>query len=217
MSLAIVYTRAKSGVDAPLVTVEAHLSNGLPSFSIVGLPETAVKESKDRVRSALINSHFEFPSRRITINLAPADLPKEGGRFDLPIALGILAASGQIPADSLSKYEFLGELALTGELRSVQGSLSAAISSHRQGRALVIPKQNSTEATLSQKSTIYCVDNLLHLSAHLHGRELLHRESTTQLHTVTHNYPDLNDVKGQYQAKRALEIAASGGHNLMLL
>ena len=128
MSLAIIYSRAKAGVNAPLVTVEVHISNGLPGLAIVGLPEAAVKESKDRVRSALINSHFEFPTRRITVNLAPADLPKESGRFDLPIALGILAASGQIPADTLDQYEWAGELALTGELRPIHGALAMTYS-----------------------------------------------------------------------------------------
>lgn len=215
MSLAIVYTRAKRGIDAPLVSVETHLSNGLPALNIVGLPETAVKESKDRVRSAIINSHFEFPTRRITINLAPADLPKEGGRFDLPIALGILAASGQIPAESLQNMEFLGELALTGELRSVTGSLAAAIQSHKQQRALVVPTANADEAALSSDSTIYCVTNLLQLCAHLHQREQLtpHQFRPSSLPTI--QYPDLDEVRGQPQARRALEIAAAGQHNLL--
>jgi magnesium chelatase family protein len=215
MTLAIVYSRAKCGVDAPLVTIEVHLSNGLPCLNIVGLPETAVKESKDRVRSALINSHFEFPSRRITINLAPADLPKEGCRFDLPIALGILAASGQIPIDSLQHHEFLGELGLTGELRAIQGSLPAAINSHAAKRKLVIPSDNVNEATLCEEATILCANNLLHLSAHLHGREPLPRQRPNHQTQTISNYPDLGDVKGQQLAKRALEIAAAGNHNLI--
>jgi len=121
MELSVIYSRALAGIDAPPVRVETHLSNGLPAFHIVGLPETAVREAKDRVRSALINSHFEFPDRRITVNLAPADLPKGGGRFDLPIALGILAASHQVPTDRLARHEFVGELALDGSLRPVPG------------------------------------------------------------------------------------------------
>ena len=215
MSLAIVYTRAKCGVDAPQVRVEIHLSNGLPSLNIVGLPETAVKESKDRVRSAIINSHFEFPSRRITINLAPADLPKEGGRFDLPIAVGILAASGQIPSAELQHYEFLGELGLTGELRPIQGALPAAIKCSAANRALVLPADNVNEATLCEEATIYSAATLLQLSAHLHNRvKLLPQQRVGDLPALQ-NYPDLNEVKGQQQAKRALEIAAAGNHNLI--
>jgi magnesium chelatase family protein len=151
MSLAIVYSRAQVGIDAPLVSVEVHLSNGLPGLSIVGLPEAAVKESKDRVRGAILNSRFEFPVRRITINLAPADLPKEGGRFDLPIALGILEASGQVPLENLKHHEYLGELALGGELRWVRGVLPAALACREAGRALLAPKTNADEATLASR------------------------------------------------------------------
>lgn len=216
MSLAIVYTRAKRGIEAPLVSVETHLSNGLPSLNIVGLPEAAVKESKERVRSAILNSHFEFPARRITINLAPADLPKEGGRFDLPIALGILAASGQVPLDSLKHTEFIGELALTGELRSISGALAASLQSQRDERAIAVPKQNANEAALANQSTVYCVDNLLQLCAHLHQREPLTPHETIINTASTTDYPDLNEIKGQQQAKRALEIAAAGQHNILL-
>ena len=215
MSLAIVYTRAKCGVDAPLVCVETHLSNGLPSLHIVGLPETAVRESKDRVRSAIINSHFEFPGQRITINLAPADLPKEGGRFDLAIALGILAASGQVPIAALQQHEFLGELGLTGELRPVQCTLSAAVKSCEAKRALVVPPANSAEATLCEQAQILSAKSLLHLSAHLHGREKILPEQATANNAMVKEYPDLNEVMGQQKAKRALEIAAAGYHNLI--
>src|SRR6056297_700159 len=148
MHLSVIYSRALAGVDAPLVQVETHLSNGLPAFHIVGLPETAVRESRDRVRCALLNSHFDFPDRRVTVNLAPADLPKEGGRFDLPIALGVLAASGQLPAKTLPGWEFLGELTLDGRLRPVHGALAAALAADPDG-ALLVPEDNAAEAAVA--------------------------------------------------------------------
>jgi magnesium chelatase family protein len=214
MSLAIVYTRAKLGVNAPLVTVEVHLSAGLPSLSIVGLPEAAVKESKDRVRSAILNSHLEFPARRITVNLAPADLPKEGGRFDLAIALGILAASGQIPLPVLSRYEFLGELALSGELRSVSGALPAALACAENQRELIICDYSASEAALSTSSRVFGAKSLLQVCAHLHDREHLFQAGAPEALNIDY-LMEMRDVKGQAQAKRALEIAASGGHNLL--
>ncbi len=167
MSLATIYSRARSGINAPLVTVEVHLSNGLPSLSMVGLPELAVKESKDRVRGALLNSRFEFPLKRITINLAPADLPKEGGRFDLAIALGILAASGQIPLQALLGYEFLGELALSGELRSVKGVLPVALAARDAGRSLILPNLSAAEAALVEGARVLSANHLLEVCDHL--------------------------------------------------
>lgn len=173
MSLATVQTRAKQGIEAPAVTIEVHLSNGLPAFHIVGLPETAVKESKDRVRSAIINSHFEFPARRITVNLAPAELPKEGSRFDLAIAIAILAASEQIPTDLLDDYEFIGELALSATLRPVEAVLPSALCCAASGRKLIISRDNANEAALVEELTVLPAEHLLDVSAHLHQRQAL--------------------------------------------
>ncbi|HEV2524086.1 MAG TPA: YifB family Mg chelatase-like AAA ATPase [Gammaproteobacteria bacterium] len=219
MKLAIIYTRASLGIQAPLVTVEAHISGGLPAFTIVGLPETAVKESKDRVRSAILNSQFDFPSRRITINLGPADLPKEGGRFDLPIALGILAASQQIPSDCLDEYEFAGELALSGELRSIQGALPVALGARKAERILVVPIMNATEAALPGDNTIYAANTLLEITEHLCRRKQLQtfKQALPAATDSARSEYDLCDVRGQMHAKRALEIAAAGGHSLLMI
>ena len=217
MTLAIVWTRAQVGVEAPLVTVEVHLTNGLPGLSIVGLPEAEVRESKDRVRSALINAQFEFPLRRITINLAPADLPKEGGRFDLPIALGILAASGQLPREALADYEFVGELALSGELRPVRGVLPVALQTRRAGRQLIVPRTNADEASLVDGGRIFAATHLLEICGHLTGTTPLEPAVREPRRGPPAQDGDLADVRGQFQAKRALEVAAAGAHHLLMV
>lgn len=217
MSLALVKTRAILGLEAPEVRVEVHLANGLPAFNLVGLPETAVKESRDRVRSALLTAGFEFPSRRITVNLSPADLPKEGGRFDLPIALGILAASGQVSQASLDKHEFIGELALNGELRPVKGVLPTALAVAQKRGSLVLAQDNAAEAALVSQLEVKAASHLLEVSAFLLGQQELPLVQPDLPETANlRSFPDLSSVKGQAAAKRALEVAAAGGHNLLL-
>ncbi|WGY48316.1 MULTISPECIES: YifB family Mg chelatase-like AAA ATPase [unclassified Vibrio] len=217
MGLAIIHSRASIGVQAPEVTVEVHISNGMPGFTLVGLPETTVKESRDRVRSAIINSKFEFPAKRITVNLAPADLPKEGGRFDLPIALGILAASEQIPDSKLNEHEFIGELALSGEIRSVKGVLPAALAANQARRHLVVPHYNGDQAALVGADRHRSAQTLLEVCADLCGQQSLSLFQSEATESVPQANRDLQDIIGQHQGKRALEIAAAGNHNLLFL
>lgn len=215
MGLALVHGRARAGVHAPAVKVEVYLAGGLPRMSIVGLPEAAVREAKDRVRAAIQCAQYEFPARVITVNLAPADLPKDGGRFDLPIALGILAASGQIPRESLDGYEFLGELGLTGELRPVDGALPAALAAAQAGRKLVVPLANGAEAALASGVEVHTARTLLEVCALLNGSKTLPIAEAPSAEPVSG--PDMRDVRGQMHARRALEIAAAGGHHLLLI
>ena len=214
MSLALVHSRARVGILAPAVRIEVMLSGGLPHTTMVGLPEAAVRESRDRVRAALLCARFDYPAARILINLAPADLPKEGGRFDLAIALGILAASGQIDPLLLDRYEFLGELALTGELRPVDGVLPAALAAAEAGRTLIVATPNGAEAGLAQHADVRVGRTLLEVCAALAAHDL---PKAVPAAAVTAQVPDLRDVRGQHLARRALEVAASGGHHLLLL
>ncbi|RBO11197.1 MULTISPECIES: YifB family Mg chelatase-like AAA ATPase [Pantoea] len=216
MSLSKVLTRAALGIEAPLVTVEVHISNGLPALTLVGLPETTVKEARERVRSAIINSGFSFPAKRITINLAPADLPKEGGRYDLPIAIALLAASEQLPGDKLTHYEFLGELALNGALCGVQAAIPAAMAALRAGRQMIVAEQNQQDVGLIQQGKTLTGVHLSEICAFLHNQTTL-RVAQTVAEEATDSPQDLRDVIGQQQGRRALEIAAAGGHNLLLL
>ncbi len=217
MGLAVIFSRGRSGINAPLVMVEVHVANGLPGLNIVGLPETAVKESKDRVRGALLNSQFTFPAQRIIVNLAPADLPKEGGRFDLAIALGILAASGQIPTDHLKDYECIGELSLGGELRPIKGVLPIAIQARNEHRKLILPRENSAEALLVKGVEIVPASHLLEVCAHLSGQTLIPSEYPAPEQQIADYDIDFSDVHGQFHVKRAFEIAAAGAHNLIML
>ncbi len=217
MNLAIVNTRAQFGMKALSIAVEVHISNGLPAFVIVGLPETVVKESKERVRSAIINCGFEFPDGRITVNLAPADIPKEGGRFDLPIAIGILAASAQIKGDELKDYEFAGELALSGDLRPVQASLPFAYASYLAKKKLILPQKSCIDAGFIKGVQLFSAKHLLEVCGHLQGHTLLSSYQANENDDEASTSPlDFSDVVGQTQAKRALIIAAAGGHHVLM-
>lgn len=218
MPLSIVHSRGLDGLCAPEVAVEVHLASGLPSVTLVGLPETEVKEARDRVRAALQNSGFDFPSKRITVNLAPADLPKESGRFDLPIALGILVASGQLPGQGLIDHEFAGELSLSGEIRPIRGALAMVLAAGNRGRSFVLPASSAREAVLAGEGRVLAANTLLEICAHLTGQQSLSEyQASLEVIEPATDPPDLLDVRGQAQAKRALEIAAAGAHSLLLV
>jgi len=220
MSIAVVLSRGLVGLDAPPVTVEVHLAGGLPAFNLVGLPDTEVREARDRVRAALATAGFEFPARKVTVNLAPADLPKESGRYDLPIALGVLAATGQVPTAPLADIEFAGELALTGALRPIRGALPMALSARRDGRAFVLPAASAGEAALVRDACVLPAESLLAVCAHLTGRRPLQSAAAPVMAAagaVVATAGDLDDVRGQAPVKRALTVAAAGAHSLLLV
>ena len=214
--VARVSTVAFQGIEAVPVDVQVMIAPGKTNIHIVGLGDKAVAESRERVQAALHASGLSMPAKKVTVNLAPADLPKESGRFDLPIALGILVASGQIPADRLGEYEFAGELALTGALRPIRGTLAMMCGASRDRRAFVVPRENAPEAALVNNARVYAADTLLDVCAHLAGRQplALCRDEPVEQQEP---YPDLADVKGQMHAKRALEIAAAGEHSLIMV
>lgn len=215
--LATVLSRAQFGMEAPQVCVEVHVGEGLPTFSVVGLPETVVRESRDRVRSAIKAVNCKFPAGRVTVNLAPADLPKQGGRFDLPIAIGVLVASRQIPRAALAGCEFYGELSLSGELRAVRGILPAVCQAVKARHRVVLPHANLEEAALVQRAELATAGHLLEVCAHVRGSTPLRFAVAEGMPSARVSYPDLADVRGQAHAKRALEIAAAGGHSLLFM
>jgi magnesium chelatase family protein len=216
MPFAFTYSRAEVGIEAPIITVEVDISQGLPQIQIIGLPEAAVKEAKDRVKAAIVNAGFRTPQRRVTVNLAPADLPKQGGRYDLAIALCILAANGDIPLLGIRNVVFLGELALDGELRAVKGVLPAAVRCKENNNQLIVPLANETEAALVDQISAFAARSLLDVVNHLHGTTSLPPVKKQQLNPIETSGRRLSDVSGQELAKRALIIAAAGGHNLLM-
>jgi magnesium chelatase family protein len=214
---ATVLSRAQFGLDAPLVRVEVHCGGGLPQLTVVGLAEVAVRESRERVRAAIVKDGADFPSGRITVSLAPADLPKEGGRFDLPIALGILAAAGRLPGERLGGTEFYGELSLAGELRTIRGALAASVHAARDGHRVVIPRANLDEARAARGAQVAGADSLDAVRHALQDGCGLEFAAGTPLPDCLPASPDLADVRGQLAPRRALEIAAAGGHSILLI
>lgn len=217
MQTAIVYSRGQQGVEAPLVLVEVHLSAGLPAWRLSGLSENGGRDCRERVRSALLNAQFQFPRRHITVNLAPAGARRESAPFDLPVALGVLAASGQLPAESLEGHEFTGELALTGALRGVSGTLPSALAAAEAGRKLVLPQANAAEGAHAGRGNALPAGHLLQVCAHLQGSRALQPAEPVAPASAPCPLPDLAEVRGQVLAKRALELAAAGGHHLLMI